>query len=48
MASDQDASWPTSLVAITLQDVVSAIPDRLRGVHRLLSNAGRELNSFGK
>ena len=40
--------WATSLVAITLQDVVSAIPARRRGVHWLLSNAGRESNWLGK
>lgn len=45
---DQDGSWLTSLVAITLQDLISAIPARLRGVHWLLSSAGRESNWFWK
>lgn len=45
---DQDGSWLTSLVAITLQDVVSAIPARLKGVHWLLKSAGRESNWFWK
>jgi hypothetical protein len=43
---DQDGSWLTSLVAITLQVVVSAIPARLKGVRWLLRSAGRESNWF--
>ena len=45
---DQDGSWLTSLVAITLQDKVSAIPARVKGVHWLLRSAGRESNWFWK
>jgi hypothetical protein len=45
---DHDVSWVTSLVAIALRDVVSAIPARLTGLHWLLSSAGRESNWFWK
>jgi len=45
---DQDGSWLTSLVAITLHGEVSAIPARLKGVHWLLRSAGRESNWFWK
>src|SRR5215475_3896524 len=42
VGDDHDGSWLTSLVAITLRDFVSAIPARLKGLHWLLSNAGKE------
>jgi hypothetical protein len=42
VGDDDDGSWLTSLVAITLRDFVSAIPARLKGLHWLLSNAGKE------
>ena len=45
---DHDGCWVTSLVAIVLCDVVSAIPARLKGVHWLLSSAGKEGNWFWK
>ena len=45
---DQDGSWLTSLVAITLRDLVRAIPARLKGVRWLLGSAGRESNWFWK
>ena len=45
---DHDGSWVTSLVAIALRDLVPAIPARLRGLHWLLSSAGRESNWFWK
>jgi hypothetical protein len=48
VGDDHDGSWVTSLVAIALRDVVSAIPARLRGLHWLLSSAGRESNWFWK
>ena len=43
---DHDGSWLTSLVAITLRDFVAAIPARLKGLHWLLSNAGKEGDWF--
>lgn len=45
---DHDGSWITSLVAITLRDSVTAIPARLKGLHWLMSNAGKEGNWFWK
>jgi len=45
---DHDGSWLTSLVAVALSDHVSAIPARLKGLHWLLSSAGRESNWFWK
>jgi hypothetical protein len=45
---DHDGSWVTSLVAIALRDVVPAIPARLKGLHWLLSTAGKESNWFWK
>jgi len=48
VGDDKDGSWLTSLVAITLRDRVSAIPARLKGLHWLLSSAGKEANWFWK
>jgi hypothetical protein len=48
VGDDHDGSWLTSLVAITLRDFVSAIPARLKGLHWLLSNAGKEGDWFWK
>ena len=45
---DHNGSWVTSLAAIALRDVVSAIPARLKGLHWLLSSAGRESNWLWK
>ena len=45
---DTDGAWVTSLVVMALQDVVSAIPARLHGVHWLMSCAGKESNWFWK
>jgi hypothetical protein len=45
---DDCDSWVTSLVAIALRDLVPAIPARLKGLHWLLSSAGRESNWFWK
>ena len=45
---NHDGSWITSLVAIALRDLVSTIPARLRGLHWLLSSAGKEANWFWK
>lgn len=45
---DHDGSWVTSLVAIALHDLVPAIPARLKGLHWLLSSAGRESNWLWK
>ena len=45
---DHDGSWVTSLVTIVLRDLVSAIPARLKGVHWLLSSAGKEGNWLWK
>ncbi len=45
---DHDGSWVTSLVAIALRDLVPAIPARLKGLHWLLSSAGRESNWLWK
>jgi hypothetical protein len=45
---DHDGSWVTSLVAIALHDVVPAIPASLKGLHWLLSSAGKEANWFWK
>src|SRR5215475_5417890 len=39
---DQNGCWLTSLVAITLRDLVMAIPARLKGLDWLLGSAGRE------
>ena len=48
VGDDHDGSWLTSLVAITLRDSVSAIPARVKGLHWLLSNAGKEGDWFWK
>jgi len=48
VGDDHDGSWLTSLVPITLRDFVSAIPARLKGLHWLLSNAGKEGDWFWK
>ena len=45
---DHDGCWLTSLVAITLRDVVSAIPARLAGLHWLLDSKGKEGDWFWK
>jgi hypothetical protein len=45
---DHDGSWLTSLTAITLRDLIAAIPARLKGLHWLLGNAGRESNWLWK
>ena len=45
---DHDGSWVTSLVAIALRDLVSAIPARLRGFDWLMNCAGKEANWFWK
>jgi len=45
---DHDGSWVTSLVSIALRDHVPAIPARLKGIHWLLSSAGKEANWFWK
>lgn len=45
---DQDGSWLTSLVAITLRGPVGAIPARRKGVLWLLDSAGRESHWFWK
>jgi hypothetical protein len=45
---DHDGSWVTSLVSIALRDVVPAIPARLKGLHWLLSSAGKEASWFWK
>ncbi len=45
---DHDGSWVTSLVSIALRDLVPAIPARLKGLHWLLSSAGKEANWFWK
>jgi len=45
---DHDGCWVTSLVAIVLRDLVSAIPARQKGLHWLLSSAGKEGNWFWK
>lgn len=46
VGDDHDGSWLTSLVAISLRDFVPAIPARLKGLHWLLSNAGKEGDWF--
>jgi len=46
VGDDRNGSWLTSLVAITLRDFVAAIPARLKGLHWLLSNAGKEGDWF--
>jgi len=48
VGDDQNGSWLTSLVAITLRDLLWAIPARLKGLHWLLGSAGRESNWFWK
>jgi hypothetical protein len=45
---DRDGSWVTSLAAIALRDVVTAIPARLQGLQWLVSSAGREASWFWK
>ena len=45
---DQGGAYVTSLAAIALRDLVSAIPARLRAIHWLLNCAGRESNWFWK
>ena len=46
VGDDRNGSWLTSLVAVTLRDFVAAIPARLKGLHWLLSNAGKEGDWF--
>jgi len=46
LGDDHDGSWVTSLVAIVLRDIVSAMPARLEGLRWLLSNAGKESDWF--
>lgn len=46
VGDDRNGSWLTSLVAITLRDSVAVIPARLKGLHWLLSNAGKEGDWF--
>jgi hypothetical protein len=48
LGDDRDGSWVTSLVAIALRGLVSAIPPRPKGIHWLLSSAGKEGNWFWK
>jgi hypothetical protein len=48
VGDDHDGSWVTSLVAIALRDIVPAIPARLKGLHWLLRNAGKEGNWLWK
>jgi hypothetical protein len=43
---DQDGAWVTSLAAIALCDVVTAIPARLSGIHWLMKCQGKESNWF--
>jgi hypothetical protein len=43
---DQDGAWVTSLAAIALRDVATAIPARLSGIHWLMKCQGREANWF--
>jgi hypothetical protein len=45
---DHDGSWVTSLVSIALRELVPAMPARLKGLHWLLSTAGKEANWFWK
>jgi hypothetical protein len=45
---DQDGSWVTSLAAISLRDLVPAIPARLKGYDWLLRTAGKESNWLWK
>jgi len=48
VGDDHDGAWLTSLAAIALRDHLSAIPARLKGLHWLLSSAGRESNWLWK
>lgn len=43
---DQDGAWVTSLAAIALRDVGTAIPARLSGIHWLMKCQGKEANWF--
>ena len=43
---DQDGAWVTSLAAIALRDVATAIPARLSGIHWLMKCQGKEANWF--
>ena len=43
---DQDGAWVTSLAAIALRDVATAIPARLAGIHWLMKCRGKEANWF--
>ena len=45
---DHDGCWITSLVAIVLRDLISTIPARFKGLHWLLSTAGKEGDWFWK
>ena len=45
---DTDGAWVTSLAVMALHDVIPAIPAKLRGVHWLMSFAGKESNWFWK
>jgi hypothetical protein len=48
VGDDHDGSWVTSLVAIALRDLGPGIPARVKGLHWLLSSAGKEANWFWK
>ena len=48
LGDDQGGAYVTSLAAIALRDLVSAIPARLRAIHWLLNCAGKESNWFWK
>ena len=45
---DTDGAWVTSLALMALRDLAQAIPARLRGVHWVMSCAGKESNWFWK
>jgi len=46
LGDDQDGAWVTSLAAIALRDVATAIPARLSGIHWLMKCEGKEANWF--
>jgi hypothetical protein len=46
LGDDQGGAYVTSLAAIALHDLVTAIPARLRAIHWLLNLAGKESNWF--
>jgi hypothetical protein len=45
---DQEGGWVTSLAIMSLDDLVTAIPARLKGLHWLMNCVGREGNWFWK